>query len=67
LIPVLACSAGLICRLLLVLLAPFDAVMPDLSFPLCVPVCVEPVAVLPVPELVGAAGVLAVFPFGVGA
>ena len=53
--------------MLLVLLAPLDAVMPDLSFPLCVPVCVEPVAVLPVPELVGAAGVLAVFPFGVGA
>ena len=64
--PVLACSAGVICRLLVALLAPFVAVIPDLSFPFCVPVCVEPVAVLPVPELVGAAGVLAVFPFGVG-
>jgi hypothetical protein len=31
-----------------------------------VPVCVDPDAVLPAPELLGAAGVLALLPFGVG-
>jgi hypothetical protein len=51
---------------LLSLLAPLVAVMPDLSVPFGVPVCVDPDAVLPAPELLGAAGVLAVFPFGVG-
>ncbi|MET4329056.1 hypothetical protein ABIB80_004891 [Bradyrhizobium sp. i1.15.2] len=64
-IPVLACSAGLIWSLLS-LLAPLVAVMPDLSLPFGVPICVDPVAVLPAPELPGAAGVLAVLPFGVG-
>ncbi|CUT15368.1 hypothetical protein BF49_6448 [Bradyrhizobium sp.] len=41
--------------------------MPDLSVPFRVPACVDPDAVLRVPELLGAAGVLAVLPFGVGA
>ena len=63
--PVLACSAGLIWPLLS-LLAPLVAVMPDLSLPFCVPVCVDPDAVPLVPELPGAAGVLVVLPFGVG-
>ena len=51
---------------MLSLLAPLVAVMPDLSVPFGVPVCVDPDAVPLVPELPGAAGVLAVLPFGVG-
>ncbi|WP_219684930.1 hypothetical protein [Bradyrhizobium canariense] len=47
-------------------MAPLVAVMPDLSLPFGVPICVDPVAVLPAPELPGAAGVLAVLPFCVG-
>jgi hypothetical protein len=62
LIPVLACSAGLI-WFLLSLLAPLVDVIPDLSVPFGVPACVDPDAVLPAPVVVG---VLAVFPFGVG-